>query len=64
MSAPTAAIKGALEDLDRLLEGGRRRLLTRCSAKELQEIIIAAWRERDERAKASETQGKILTERD
>jgi hypothetical protein len=55
MSAPTAAIKGALEDLDRLLEGGRRRLLTRCSAKELQEIIIAAWRERDERAKASET---------
>jgi hypothetical protein len=62
MSAPAPATKGALQDLDLLREDGRRRLLTHCSRQELEEIIIAGWRERDERAKANVSQGEAKPE--
>jgi hypothetical protein len=39
---------GHIEDLDRLHDEGRRRFVKRCSREELEDIIIAAWRIRDE----------------
>jgi hypothetical protein len=39
---------GIIEDLDRLHDEGRRRFVKRCSREELEEIIVAAWRIRDE----------------
>jgi hypothetical protein len=39
---------GIIEDLDRLHEEGRRRFVKRCSREELEDIVVAAWRMRDE----------------
>jgi hypothetical protein len=39
---------GIIEDLDRLHDEGRRRFVKRCSREELEDIVVAAWRMRDE----------------
>jgi hypothetical protein len=61
MSAPDPSKDGTFEDLDDLREDGRRRFLKRQSKEELVEIIIAAWRERDEKRARVEVQGKRQT---
>jgi hypothetical protein len=58
MSAPDPSKDGTFEDLDDLREDGRRRFVKRLSKEELEEIIVAAWRERDEARARVEVQGK------
>lgn len=48
MRAPDPTTDGTLEVLDDLHEDGRRRYIKRRSKEELDDIIIAAWRNQDE----------------
>jgi hypothetical protein len=47
MSAFNPVSNGTFEVLDDLQDDGRRRYLKRRSKEELEEILVAAWRERD-----------------
>jgi hypothetical protein len=61
MSAPDPSTDGTFEDLDDLREDGRRRFLKHHSKEELVEIIITAWRERDEKRARVQVQSKRQT---
>lgn len=54
---PTEA--GMLELLDDLREDGRRRFIHRRTREELEEIIVAAWRERDDAVSLMEQHGTL-----
>jgi hypothetical protein len=60
MIVPGLVSDGTFEVLDDLREDGRRRYVKRRAKEELEEISIAAWRERDEvRSRSREAQGKL-----
>jgi hypothetical protein len=49
---------GTLETLDDLREDGRRRFMKRRTRDELEDILVAAWQERDEAKAKKEVQCK------
>jgi hypothetical protein len=56
MSTTDPAKDGTLDVLDDLQEEGRRRFIKHRSKEELEAIVIAAWRERDELGASKDVQ--------